>query len=431
MDGQTESTDNGHAGTDPAAAGTVTAPVGDTPQTGRQSVKRMLSEDTNDSPMRDIADASDDFDFPDAPPDGVHPNMWVMLRSINRKLSRVDSIENRLDAIDDLLDNDGAQLAILKNKMERLESSNKTITGRLIRAEAVIQRQQTEITDLRMRSMRDNIIIRTSGPKYKETREENTASTVRKFLNEEMRIPDTGNISINSSHRMGQAGPGYNKMLIARIPRREDHNKIFDNASVLKGTNYYVSKQVPVEVDERRQFAWSEYKQAKADKRPARFDGGTLVVGGEPVTKFNPVALPATSQTLLGAGPAIPRGASDVCEEADHRFQAWALPAKCVDNVREGLDQILQMPELSDASYVPYAYRFTDGRGHSENFSSDGDTNSGIMMMKILRELSANNVVVFVAHHSHGKPLPKRKKMVCLANVIGGATMALTAVVTP
>ena len=191
MDGQTESTDNGHAGTDPAAAGTVTAPVGDTPQTGRQSVKRMLSEDTNDSPMRDIADASDDFDFPDAPPDGVHPNMWVMLRSINRKLSRVDSIENRLDAIDDLLDNDGAQLAILKNKMERLESSNKTITGRLIRAEAVIQRQQTEITDLRMRSMRDNIIIRTSGPKYKETREENTASTVRKFLNEEMRIPDT------------------------------------------------------------------------------------------------------------------------------------------------------------------------------------------------------------------------------------------------
>ena len=76
--------------------------------------------------------------------------------------------------------------------------------------------------------------------------EENTASTVRKFLNEEMRIPDTGNISINSSHRMGQAGPGYNKMLIARIPRREDHDKIFDNASVLKGTNFYVSKQVPV-----------------------------------------------------------------------------------------------------------------------------------------------------------------------------------------
>ena len=87
--------------------------------------------------------------------------------------------------------------------------------------------------------------------------------------------------------------------------------------------------------------------------------------------------------------------------------------------------------ELSEATYMPYAYRFADGRSHVENFNSDGDMNSGIMMMKILRELTANNVAVFVAHHSHGKPLPRRKKMDCLVNVIGGATMALAAVVTP
>ena len=127
-------------------------------------------------------------------------------------------------------------------------------------------------------------------------------------------------------------------------------------------------------------------------------------MGGEPITKSNPVTLPATSQTLLGAGPAIPRGASEVFVAADHRFHAWALLAKCVNNVRESFDQILQMSELSDVSYT---YHFTEGRGHIENFSSDGDMNSGIMMLKILRELSANNVVVVVAHHSHGKPLPK------------------------
>ena len=428
---QTESADNGHAGTDPAAAGTVAAAVG-TPQTERLSVKRMLSADSNDSPMHDIADMFDDLDFPDAPPDGVHPNLWVMLRSINRKLSHVDSIENRLDAIDDQLDNDGTQLAIIKNKLERLESSSKTLSGRLIRAETVIQRQQHEITDLRMRSMRDNIIIKTSGPKYKETHEEDTANTVRKFLNDEMRIAGSANISINSSHRMGQAGAGYNRMLIARLPRRDDQNKIFHNASVLKGTDYSITKQVPVEIEERRQFAWSEFKQAKADKRPARFDGGTLVVGGEPVVKFKPVALPGTSKTLQGAAPPdILRGTSDVFVEGEHRFQAWALPAKCLNDVREGLDQLLQVSELSEATYMPYAYRFADGRSHIENFNSDGDMNSGIMMMKILRELTANNVAVFVAHHSHGKPLPRRKKMDCLVNVIGGATMALAAVVTP
>ena len=130
-------------------------------------------------------------------------------------------------------------------------------------------------------------------------------------------------ISINSSHRMGQAGAGYNRMLIARLPRRDDQNKFFHNASVLKGTDYSITKQVPVEIEERRQFAWSEFKQAKADKRPARFDGGTLVVGGEPVVKFKPVALPGTSKTLQGAAPPdILRGTSDVFVEGEHRFQA-------------------------------------------------------------------------------------------------------------
>ena len=132
----------------------------------------------------------------------------------------------------------------------------------------VIQRQQHEITDLRMRSMRDNILIKTSGPKYKETHEEDTANTVQKVLNDEMRIADSANISINSSNLMGQAGAGYNRMLIMRLPQRDDQNKIFDNASVLKGTDYSITKQVLVEIEEWRQFTWSEFKQAKADKRP-------------------------------------------------------------------------------------------------------------------------------------------------------------------
>ena len=428
MESHLQSADNGNVGAELAADGTVPGPVANTPHSVRLSSKRMLSEDTDDSPKFDVFDKPEEFDFPDAPPDGVHPNMWSMLRAINRKLARVNTIENHLTIIDDLLDNDGTQLAIIKDKIERLELSNKTLTGRLIRAESVIQRQQSELTDLKMRSMRDNIIIKTSGSKYKEIRDEDTSNTVRNFLKDELHIPGTDRIAINSSHRMGQAGAGYNKMLIARLPRRCDHAKIFDNAKALKGTEYSITKQVPVEVDERRQFAWSAFKQAKSDKRPARFDGGTLVVGGEPVFKFNPITLPASSKTLLGArSPVLPRGTSEVCHEGEHRFQAWALPARCADDVREGLDQLLQISELSGATYVPYAFRFDNEQGHTENFYSDGDMKSGLMMVKILRDLSAKNVAVFVAHQSQEKSLPRRKKMDCLANVIGGAILALTA----
>ena len=179
---------------------------------------------------------TEEFDFPDAPPDGVHPNMWSMLRAINCKLSRVNTIENHLTINDDLLDNDGSQLAIIKDKIERLQLRNKTLNGRLIRAESVIQKKQSELTDLRMRSMRDNIIIKTSGSKCKEIRDEDMSNTVRNFLKDELHIPGTDCIAINSSHRMCQAGAGYNKMLITHLPRRCDHATIFYNAKAVKGT---------------------------------------------------------------------------------------------------------------------------------------------------------------------------------------------------
>ena len=213
--------------------------------------------------------------------------------------------------------------------------------------------------------MRENLIINTSGATYKEIREEKTDVTIRKFLRDEMRIPDADGITINSSHRMGQASGNYNRMLIARIPKRGDHNKIFDNAKVLHGSNYSITKQIPPEIDERRQFAWAEYKKAKSEKKPARFDGGTLVVGGTPVSRFQPLTIPAIGTSLRGLpSPTLACGSSDVTVEGHHTFQAWAIPAQSVGDVREGLDQMLQKGDLAGATHVPYAYRFkgVDGR---------------------------------------------------------------------
>ena len=244
-----------------------------------------------------------------------------------------------------------------------------------------------------------------------------------------MKIADVGNITINSSHRMGQAGGNYNRMLIARIPKRADHTKIFDNRKILKGTNYSINKQVPPEIDERRQFAWADLKKAKADKKPARFDGGTLVVRGTAIGKYQPVTLPATGTSLQGRPlPVLACGASDVVVEGQHSFKAWAIPARSVHDVREGLDQLLTESDLAGATHAPYAYRFIGVNGKLyENFESDGDINVGIQSIRILRELQADNVAIFIAHDNNGQPTPRRKKSECLAAAIGGAVMVLTA----
>ena len=58
---------------------------------------------------------------------------------------------------------------------------NKNLVGRLLRAENVIERQCSDITDLRARMMRDNIIIKTKGECYKDKRDENTTSVFKLF----------------------------------------------------------------------------------------------------------------------------------------------------------------------------------------------------------------------------------------------------------
>ena len=323
-----------------AAVKTHTRPV--------RPTKRLLSEDGNScyNILTDHDIDSQAETFPDEQPEGVHPMIWGMLKLIRKDVAKLNDVEKRMAVVEDQLDYDGAEIANLQHKVQKLVESNKTLAGRVMLAEATIDRQKTTITDLKMGSMRDNIIIKTSGPTYKETREEQTESTVRKFLTDEMRIPNVENMYINSSHRMGQANGNFNRMLIDRLQRRRDQTAIIDNASNLQGTNHSITKQYPPEVEERRQFAWADYKKARANRQAARFDGGTLVIGGNPVPKYDPIHHPATSDTLLGAaGPAKPRGVSDVMTEQGHTFQAWAIPA----DVREGMDQLLQLDELAGA----------------------------------------------------------------------------------
>ena len=124
------------------------------------------------------------------------------------------------------------------------------------------------------------------------------------------------------------------------------------------GRDYSIPKQIAADVDVRSQFARADFKQAKTERKPVRFDGATLVINGDPITKHKPDNLPASSNTLLDFSKStLPRDTSEVaiCIMGDDQFQASAVTARCISDVRKGLDQLLQLPEQSKATYLPYA----------------------------------------------------------------------------
>ena len=116
--------------------------------------------------------------------------------------------------------------------------------------------------------MHDYVIIRTKGAAYKECRKENTSSVFRRFLVQEMHVPNAEKIIMTRSNRMGQSIRDMHKIMIAKVAFDGEQRRIFDNAKSLKGTQYSVVKQLPHEVEERRQFAWPDYKGLRRLNKP-------------------------------------------------------------------------------------------------------------------------------------------------------------------
>ena len=385
-------------------------------------LKRPLSEDGT---------AHED-NFNRGPPQGVHPDMWDMMRSIKSDttslIESVSNVDHRVLVLEDQADHMGAEIAKLRKEYKDIVEYNKIIAGRLFRAEARIKTQQEEITDLRSRSMRDNVIVKTKGPTYKEVKDENTASVFRNFLATEMRVPNTDNIMITRAHRMGVASGDTNRMMIAKVNFDGDQRRIFANAKGLDNDKYSIQKQLPIEVEERRQFAWAEYRRARQQKRPSRFDGCHLIIDGAAVTKYDPVELPPASSLLSGEQPSpVIVGAGDVVCERDHDFQAWLTKTRDLQGVRDAMDLLLKQDSVVGADFIPCAYRLDDGGDGRpiENFESDKDANMGLVLLRALQEKGLNNVAVFVSHK--GKhPIASRRRIECAKRALENAMHALS-----
>lgn len=394
--------------------------------------KRPLPTSPTNVKMADIAGSCVDDDQ-------THSNaedfdmckLWDMLVSIKADTAatnnKLDCLDNRVLVLEDQHDHTGTEIAKMKESMAEIIESNRTLVGRLLRAEIQIDRQKTEITDMRMRMMRDNIIIRTKGNDYKANRDEDTASVFRNFVTREMRVADADKIHISRAHRMGQPSGDNNKLIIAKVPSDQDHKRIFANARSLQKTNFSISRQFPRETEERRQFSWPAFKSARAAKTPARYDGARLVINNEPVTKYEPAYLPAFSSSIQGNSHAMNWGISDPLVENGHTFKAWATHVKDLQGVREAYDKLLQHDEAAGANYVSYGFRYNANESPMENFVSDEDNGAGLHIIKTLRSKQANNVVVFVAHmipDTHVN-ITMKLKMNSISQVVAGSLMSL------
>ena len=114
--------------------------------------------------------------------------------------------------------------------------------------------------------------------------------------------------------------------------------KLLENASLLKDTGFSVTKQIPPQVEEQKQFAWGEFRKARNDGKQAKFDVQKLYIDNELQQKLEPFLLP--SQVSSVVPPLV--GRSNKITDGTHEFSGYAIEMQSIQDVRNGLDYLLK-----------------------------------------------------------------------------------------
>lgn len=126
------------------------------------------------------------------------------------------------------------------------------------------EKLQNSVTDLKARSMRDNLVFSW----IPEQRGEDTEALLQDFLQKKYKLDYE--TSFERVHRMGRWNEfsEHPRNIVAKFTYYKDREFIRTHAAQkLKGSNFWVNEQYPPEIEERRKKLYPVMRQAKKDKK--------------------------------------------------------------------------------------------------------------------------------------------------------------------
>ncbi|KAK3086610.1 hypothetical protein FSP39_021025 [Pinctada imbricata] len=181
------------------------------------------------------------------------------VNNLNKRVSDIESkstdLEKSVQFLHNTLDENREKLNDLKD-IQSLKSVKTDITrhdrsmASMHKALEDLRKRNREleedITDLRCRSMKNNLIF--TG--LQENRQENVVEHLRYFLDRQLGI--TRSISFGNVHRFGRAERGRPRPIVARFLFQDDRELVLSSARMLRDTNFGIREQFPREIEEKR-----------------------------------------------------------------------------------------------------------------------------------------------------------------------------------
>jgi hypothetical protein len=329
-------------------------------------------------------------------------DMYKLMQSIKQDTEstrkQLETIEQRVNVLEEKNDQTDSSILNIKCDVDSIKDTVSLLSGRLIRSETVNLRLQRELSDLKAHSMNNNIIFNfdQKGDFGKEDPQQNSVDIVRTFLSDILKVPNSEYMSISVAHRLGKANVNRPRPIIATFSTRSDIDAIFSKVGCLKGTRHFVSRQLPPDKNERKQFASTEFNEKRKQKNVKTIMvGDKLYINGSLDRKF---LRPTIPNALTSIPDDSTLSESDPIEDNGSVFRGFSSSVSSLDDVSQTLDMLMRRHEVASASHVIFAYRILDGVSGdiTENFESDGDHGVGL---RLLKEMQQEDIVnkLFVA----------------------------------
>ncbi len=302
----------------------------------------------------------------------------------------------------------------LKMEVSQLKEQVELLIAITQKQENEISSLKSEASDMKGRSMRDNIIL--SG--LPETPKEDLEVKVRALLREigvDLANGNTGPISFDRLHRFGTGSGKFPRPVVAKVHDYRDKVTILKAAPKLKDVGeeddlkMYINEQYTDEVREKRGQAIAKIRSIEklnlpeTEKPKIKLALEKLYINGE---LQKPMVTRPSVQDVMNDDKddndkmnKLKLSVGQRYGERGNTFTGIAVKVRSVNEVRLALIKILKKPEMARAAHVMSAYVTKTGEFTKSGHYDDEEWGGGYQILKTINGQDKFNIAVFVVRH--------------------------------
>lgn len=393
-------------------------------QFGKSLRSRNLSEPAD---MASIFE-EDEYEANEENPLSEDSNLQDIIHKINGVCKRLDNIENfikqpetgvkdRLSSMERKQDVHDGKVLFMAKEHKAIKHDMQQIKGVIQRHATQLQVHESKVTDLTARSMAKNLLI--SG--IVEDHHENCKEQVRKFLLEELdiNIALDEDLKIKVAHRLGFRREDINSDR-AMIIKVNDKLKelILNNIEHLegrknrKGKSYYINIQQPEAKIEAKRNAKALLKRFQEKFKSAKVEmrGDKVYMNNEwqrpllEAPRVDQLFYDPEEQKQLGKLKIL---YSPPVDERSSNFWAAACRVDSIQIARQAYKKIRQ--DHPTMSHISAAVVSTHEGNMTSGLADDLEHGAGFRILRKIREVKQQNIVVFVARKFGGEHIGGRR----------------------